>query len=60
MWITGAGSKLVTGTDGQNWGNKIEVFEPQANWPGILALDDESMLYVVDATGAKAQKIVLM
>lgn len=59
MWITGAGAKLVTGTDGQTFGNKLEVFAPQTDWPGMLALDDGDLLYVADASGSKAQRISL-
>ncbi|KAF2099527.1 hypothetical protein NA57DRAFT_75027 [Rhizodiscina lignyota] len=59
-WINGAGAKLITsGDSGSSWGNKIEVFDPQANWPGLLTLDDSSFLYMVDFGGAKSQKIVL-
>lgn len=59
-WIDGAGAKLITsGNAGSSWGNKIEVFEPQANWPGMLTLDGSSLLYMADHIGAKAQKVVL-
>lgn len=58
-WITGAGAKLVTSRDGNTFGDKIEVFAPQANWPGMLALDSSDLLYVADANGAKAQKVKL-
>ncbi|KAJ2898551.1 hypothetical protein MKZ38_003842 [Zalerion maritima] len=60
-WISGAASKLVTSGDGgETWGNKLQVFEPQANWPGMLSLEDgASFLYLSDHSGAKAQKVVL-
>ncbi|KAH8802501.1 Sialidase [Xylogone sp. PMI_703] len=59
-WINGAGSKLITsGNSGSSWGNKIQVFAPQANWPGLLSLDGSSLLFMADSGGAKAQKIVL-
>jgi hypothetical protein len=59
-WVNGAGGKMVTSGDGgSTWGNKIEVFSPQADWPGMLTLDDSSLLYMADKDGAKSQKIVL-
>lgn len=59
-WFQGAGAKLVTSGDGgATWGNKIEVFEPQANWPAMLTLDDSSFLYAADYDGAKSHKVVL-
>ena len=59
QWVTGAGAKVVTSSDGQNWGNKIEVFDPQANWPGMVPLDESNFLYMADSSGAKAQRISL-
>lgn len=59
-WINGAGAKLITpGDDGSTWDNQIEVFTPQANWPGMVALNDSSLLYMADKNGAKGHKIVL-
>lgn len=59
-WVQGAAAKLVTSGDGgDTWSNKFQVFEPQANWPGMLTLDDDSFLYLADHLGAKAQKVVL-
>jgi hypothetical protein len=59
-WINGAGAKMITSGDGgTTWGNKIEVFTPQAQWPGLVSLDDTSLLYLADKDGAKSQKIVL-
>lgn len=59
-WINGAGAKLITSTDGgATWGNKIQVFEPQAEWPGMVALDDGSFLYMANKDGAKSQRITL-
>ena len=59
-WVNGAGAKLITSGDGgSTWGNKIEVFSPQANWPGMVTLDDSSFLYMADKDGAKSQKITL-
>ena len=59
-WINGAGAKLITSGDGgSTWGNKIEVFAPQANWPGLLTLDDNDLLYMADAGGAKSQQVTL-
>lgn len=59
MWITGAAAKLVTSTDGVTFGNKLQVFPSQANWPAMLALDGMDLVYVADADGAKAEKISL-
>ena len=59
-WVNGAGAKLITsGDQGQSWGNKIEVFSPQADWPGMVTLDDSSFLYMADKNGAKSQEVVL-
>jgi hypothetical protein len=59
-WIDGAGAKLITsGDSGATWGNKIEVFAPQANWPGLLGLNGSSLLYMADHGGANSQKVVL-
>ena len=59
-WINGAGAKMITSGDGgSTWDNKIEVFSPQANWPGMVTLDDSSLLYMADKDGAKSQKVVL-
>lgn len=59
-WVNGAGAKLITSGDGgATWGRKIEVFSPQTVWPGVVALDDTSFLYMADKNGAKSQKIVL-
>ena len=59
-WINGAGAKMITsGDSGSTWGNKIEVFSPQADWPGMVTLDTTSLLYMADKGGAKSQKIVL-
>lgn len=59
-WINGAGAKLITSTDGgQTWSNKLEVFTPQANWPGMVTLDATSFLYMADKDGAKSQKMTL-
>lgn len=61
-WINGAGAKLLTcGDGGSSWGNKLQVFAPQANWPAMLPLngDDSGFLYFADKGGAKAQKVIL-
>jgi hypothetical protein len=50
---------ITSGDGGSTWDNKIEVFSPQANWPGMVTLDDSSLLYMADKNGAKSQKIVL-
>ena len=60
QWTSGAGSKLITSVDGgATWGNKIEVFASQANWPGMMALDDSNFLYMSDASGAKSRRVAL-
>lgn len=59
-WINGAAAKMLTSGDGgQTWGNKIEVFPVQANWPGLLSLNDDSLLFMADYNGAKSQEVVL-
>jgi hypothetical protein len=59
-WIDGAGGKLIMSADGgSTWEEKIQVFAPQANWPGMVVLDSSSFLYMSDASGAKSQKVVL-
>lgn len=59
-WVDGAGAKMITSGDGgSTWGNKIEVFAPQADWPGMVSLDSSSLLYMADYSGAKSQKVVL-
>jgi photosystem II stability/assembly factor-like uncharacterized protein len=60
QWTSGASSKLLTSVDGgATWGNKLEVFAAQANWPGMVALDDSNLLYLSDAGGAKSQRVAL-
>ena len=60
QWTSGAGSKLVTSADGgATWGNKVEVFAFQANWPGMVTLDDSNFLYLSDAGGAKSRRVAL-
>ncbi|MCJ1388528.1 hypothetical protein MMC18_001375 [Xylographa bjoerkii] len=55
-----AGAKLVTSIDGgTTWGNKIEVFQPQTNWPGLLDLNGSSFLYMADNNGAKSQEVIV-
>ena len=57
---SGDDAKMVTSGDGgATWGNEINVFPPQANWPGMVTLDDTSLLYMADAGGAKSQKVLL-
>lgn len=59
-WINGAGAKMVTsGDSGSTWDHKLQAFEPQANWPGLLTLDGSSFLYMADKDGAKSRKVVL-
>ena len=59
-WSKGAGAKMITSGDGgRSWGNTIEVFTPQASWPGMVALDQRSLLYMAAKGGAKAQRVVL-
>ncbi|KAK3076057.1 hypothetical protein LTR53_000102 [Teratosphaeriaceae sp. CCFEE 6253] len=59
-WIIGADDKIITSGDGgATWGNKITVFGVQSNWPAMLSLDRNSLLYMADFRGPKAQKINL-
>lgn len=54
-WTHGAGVKVVTSTDGVNWGSKVSVFGVQTNWAGMLGLDNTRFLVLGDNGGAKAQ-----
>ncbi|KAK3715421.1 hypothetical protein LTR37_007149 [Vermiconidia calcicola] len=52
-WINGTGAKLITSRDGgSTWDNKLEVFTPQGSWPGMVALNESSLLYMPDKSGA--------
>ena len=55
QWISGANVKVVTSTDGVNWGSKVTVFGVQTNWDGMVVLDDSRFLVLGDNGGAKAQ-----
>ncbi|MCJ1280979.1 hypothetical protein MMC26_000297 [Xylographa opegraphella] len=56
----GTAAKLVTSRDGgMTWGNKIDVFQPQTSWPGLLSLGGSALLYLADNAGAKSQKVTL-
>ena len=60
QWISGASGKLVTSVDGgATWGDKIEVFASQANWPSMVGLDDSNFLYMSDMSGAKSVQVAL-
>ena len=53
-------AKVVTSTDGGNtWGNKLTVSPEQSFWPGLVVVDQQSFLALVDHGGAKAQKVNL-
>ncbi len=59
-YTNNVGVKLVTSGDGgATWGNKITVGQVQSIWAGVLALDQNSFLVVMDHGGAKAQKVTL-
>ncbi|KAL9107002.1 MAG: hypothetical protein Q9227_008038 [Pyrenula ochraceoflavens] len=52
--------KIITSGDGgATWGNKLTVLQPVSIWPGLLTLDDSSLLGMADNGGAKSQKILL-
>ncbi|KAF8313893.1 glycoside hydrolase family 93 protein [Clavulina sp. PMI_390] len=59
QWVTGASMKIVTSNsvDPEVWGQKTTVFGVQANWPGLHALSDGSILGCVDYSGAKCKRI---
>ena len=53
-------AKVVSSSDGGNtWGNKLTVGAEQSAWPGLLGLDKDSFLALVDHGGAKAQKVTM-
>lgn len=54
-WITGANVKVVTSTDGVNWGSKVTVFGVQTNWDGMVTINNSQFLVLGDNSGAKAQ-----
>jgi hypothetical protein len=58
-WVTGADAKIITSTDGVNWGNKLTVFGVQSNWPGMITLDSSNLLVLADHNGAKSQHVSL-
>jgi hypothetical protein len=38
QWASSASSKIITSVDGgATWGNKVDVFAAQANWPEMVA-----------------------
>lgn len=58
-WPRGAAAKLVVSHDnGYTWGGKIKVRDIHSNWPGLLALDSRSFLYMYDNCGVVAQKLI--
>lgn len=60
QWTSGASSKVITSVDGgATWEKKIVVFAAQADWPGMVALDESNFLYLSDAGGAKSQRVAL-
>lgn len=56
-WTKGAGTKMLISSDGVKFEEKIEVFEPEALWPGMVALNDSALLYMADHGGAKSQVV---
>ena len=59
QWADHAATKIITSTDGINWGSKSTVFGVQSYWPGLLALNDSSLLVLSDFGGAKSQRVAL-
>ena len=59
QWTRGSDVKLITSSDGVNYGGKITAFPVQTNWAGQVALNDNSFLVMGDNNGAKAQDIQL-
>jgi hypothetical protein len=59
VWADQAATKIITSTDGSTWGSKTTVFGASSYWPGILRLDDSSLLVLSDFSGAKSQRVVL-
>lgn len=59
-WPAGANTKIVTSGDGgKTWGNKITIAQQQANWPGMMTIDDDSLLVFYDRDGNKVQEVTL-
>lgn len=58
-WSSGADTKVITSTDGVNWGNKATVFDVQSNWPGMVVLDDSNFLCMAEYSGSKSQHMAL-
>jgi hypothetical protein len=59
-WANGAAAKLLTSTDGVTWGHKLEVFAPDAYWPGMLPLNGSEFLYMCNTNGSHSQQIKLV
>ena len=59
-WPMGANTKVLTSTDGgQNWGESMLVGPVQSNWPGMVALDEVSVLVMYENSGAVGRMLSL-
>ncbi|KAH7407221.1 Sialidase [Cadophora sp. MPI-SDFR-AT-0126] len=60
-WPMVAASKMLVSVDGgKTWKNKLQVFAPNSQWPGLLALKDEdTFLYLTSQGSVKAQRVIL-
>lgn len=56
-WTKGAAAKMLVSSDGVEFGERTEVFAPDAFWPGMVALNGSDLLYLADAGGAKSQVV---
>lgn len=62
MWHRNAYVKIITSADkGITWGNKLLIVEKPAAWPGLLALNETSLLVLCDHDDrSEAQLIALV
>lgn len=61
-WPLGAASKMIVSHDkGTSWvtENAITVFAQPSYWPGLLVLNDTSLLYMAESGAAKSQLVEL-
>jgi len=60
-WFNGVDVKLiVSGDGGASWGGKMTVFGVEAQWPGMVTLDEGSFLVMANYLGAKSQRVSLV
>ncbi|MCJ1443640.1 MAG: hypothetical protein MMC23_004139 [Stictis urceolatum] len=54
-----AGKVLTSDDGGGSWGKKLTFSAESSMWPGLIELDDSTLIGMADHGGAKAQKITL-